>query len=671
MNRRGVFLGVLLLVLAFLLARFQESTAQDVDSMGRYKTVEVRTVQYIWELVSNSDGHVICQIILDHPNYPSVDETLTTCQSEIYPPEPTATSGTPAPSPTPTSTPVPGAVTPTPANTKEPFSTDNFLKGVSWRFITSREFMRTIKIPLPDLVVHLSAPTQPDQLFVTISAYEPVIGYQIIAVKGAMNGLEFSCPSSYCDVPISGDTVLDFWAVSSFGDESRHYQATIRELVTPDGKRLEISSINAIATFTDSCALAWGATLYQAPEWAQFPPSPEDLNTKKTYQYLAGQLLFRGIVKAPNCPGGGLASAATPNACGVDAASQTVIEWQNQFDVAIWDAARKVGVPPRIIKAILEQESQFWPGNSRIALYEYGLGQLSQAGADVVLRWDNDLFADICNGVLYNCGVVYGRLPSWMQATLRGGLLKALNAECATCANGIDLAKAHESIPIFTRTVRANCYQVNHVMKKHSAKASYEDMWRFTLLSYHSGYNCLDDALYLAQYNHKKTDWTNVAPLVKCSGGQAYVDNIFKSLNEFEPNRLIKPERKQPDSLPTFAPSPTPTRTPLPTATATPLPSKSHIRVMVFVDQNGNGTPETPERVNDLAVEVRFENGTVLTGTTRNGEADIDLTGQPVGLRGTVGLTGLFYTQRIRVPRDGEIPVIFRLEEPVLPPVLP
>ncbi|HYG33549.1 MAG TPA: hypothetical protein VEC99_02115, partial [Clostridia bacterium] len=543
MKRQGLFGVVLLVVFALLLLGSQKSTAQEGDTLDRHKTVEIRTVQYVWNLVSNSDGRVICQLIIEHEGTPTTEETLSICMGEIYPPEDTpAPTAEDSPEPTSTSTPLPSAATATPAPTEEPFTLENFFLTVSYRFIASREITRTVKIPLPDIVVHLSASDQPGNHFATITAYEPVYGYKITEIRGVLNGLEFSCAYHRCDVPISGDSVLDFWAVSSYGDESRHYAATVREVLKPEGKRLEITYVDAIATFSDSCSQIWGTTLYQAPDWALFPASPEELNTKKQYQFLAAKLITAGIVKASGCPGGGLYYEGAPNACGVEAATEAVIEWQNQFDVAIWDAARKTGIPPRLIKAIIEQETQFWPGNSRLANYEYGLGQLSQAGADVVLRWDNDLFADICSGLLYNCGIAYGQMPSWLQATLRGGLLKSMNAECATCNYGIDLAKAHESIPIFARTVRANCYQVNHMMRLKSLKASYEDMWRFTLLSYHSGYQCLDNALYLADYNDLDINWSSVSPLVKCYGGAEYVNNVMKSLQEFKVSQLVLPE---------------------------------------------------------------------------------------------------------------------------------
>jgi hypothetical protein len=60
-----------------------------------------------------------------------------------------------------------------------------------------------------------------------------------------------------------------------------------------------------------------------------------------------------------------------------------------------------------------------------------------------------------------------------------------------------------------------------------------------------------------------------------------------------------------------------------------------------------------------------------LTWQTVNGEVLIDLAGRPVSGDVVVSLPELFRTQRVRIVRDGEIPVVFRLEQPVVPPVLP
>jgi hypothetical protein len=116
---------------------------------------------------------------------------------------------------------------------------------------------------------------------------------------------------------------------------------------------------------------------------------PFQLNTRKTLHTLATQLILSGIVETNDCPAGGLSlSLDWPTACGLERASTAMIAWQNQFDEHIWLASRDQGIPPKVLKTLIEIESQFWPGNSRFYIDEIGLGQINQLGLDVLLRQD-------------------------------------------------------------------------------------------------------------------------------------------------------------------------------------------------------------------------------------------------------------------------------------------
>ena len=661
MNRRVLFFGILLATAALILAGVGGSNANQGGNTGRYKTVEISVTQYVWELVSNKDGRVICQIIVDYPTRPTNQETLTVCAEQIFPSEPT---------PLPLGTPTPASQIDAGA-APEPFDLAEFFASVSWRFVTTRQHVRTVQVPVQEMVVNLIVPPdQRDEFFVSIYAYEPVLGEQITGIYGVLNGWEFSCPSSRCDVPITTDSALEFWAVSSYGDESQHVMATLRVVRTIDGERIELSSLVPIVLYQDACSAIWGLPRTQFPAWAEFPALPDDLNTMEPYQYLAGQLIAAGVVNAQNCPGGGLYASGAPNQCGLDQAASAVIDWQNQYDVVIWSTAREIGIPPRLIKVMIEQESQFWPGNGRRALYEYGLAQLSQAGADVALRWDNALYQEICNGLFFDCGLAYGRLPSWLQATMRGGLMRAIDSECPTCPYGIDLARARDTIPIFARTLRSNCYQVKYLMDLRELKADYEDMWKFTFVSYHSGFQCLSTAITYLEYNKLPATWENASRFL-CSSGVSYVNDFWKSLDEFDLYRIRRADRSQLVARATFVPTPIPTVTSTPTVTPTVVRSMGRIRVLVYMDSNVNNYPEDAEKVEGVSVEARFADGTVLTAQTVRGEVIFDLSGRRVGDEVTVALPDLFRTLKVRVVRDGEIPAVFRLEEPVVPPALP
>lgn len=652
MNRRVLTWGVLLAISALMILGIRGSYADD-GTTGRFKTVEVQTTQYVWELVSNQDGRVICQAIVNHPTRPSNEETIQICADQIFPLSPT-----PMPAGTPQPTPV-------------PFNLADFFRSVTWRFIATQELTRTIKVPLPEIIINLTVPPgQSAPYYAIIAAYEPVFGQHITSITGVLNGIPFTCPAERCQVPIGADSAMEFWATSSLGDESKHMQAVLVVAYKENQTTLELASLVPATLFRDACGIAWGLPQTNLPAWSSLPASPDELNTMRSYQYLAGKLLAAGVVNASDCPGGGLMTNGGSNTCGLNATTQAVIDWQNHYDAAIWEAGRSLGVPPRLLKTVIGQESQFWPGNARHIYSEYGLAQLSQSGADVALRWDNDLFFSICSELVYDCSKIYGRLSAWMQATMRGGLVRAVNAECPTCPHGIDEGRAYESIPMIARTLRSNCLQVKYLMRGYTDNTSYEDLWRFTLVSYHSGYQCLKDALDGVDINQQPDDWRHVSAYLGCPGSILYVEEVWKALQEFNAYRYKPAEGERPAAAAVFEITPTPPR-PAPTSTPTPIPSFSHIRVLVYVDQNQNQYPDAGEYVDGIRVTVTFPDGQVYNATTTNGEAIIELTGQAVGSEVIVALPEVFRSQKVRVILDGELPVIFRLEQPVAPPALP
>jgi hypothetical protein len=103
--------------------------------------------------------------------------------------------------------------------------------------------------------------------------------------------------------------------------------------------------------------------------------------------------------------------------------------------------------------------------------------------------------------------------------------------------------------------------------------ASYEDLWKFTLVNYNAGPGCLTDAIAATSGAGEALTWENVSARLTpaCQGAIDYVDDISSLV--IPPTRTPSPTR-----TPTRPrPSPTPTFTPIfvgPTATAkiTPTP---------------------------------------------------------------------------------------------------
>ncbi len=357
---------------------------------------------------------------------------------------------------------------------------------------------------------------------------------------------------------------ITFRGFSTFGDSSGEVQATVQIIQRNDGFYPSLTSLSPFTLFNDTCAGLWGMNVGQPPKWAEFPQLPNQLNTNKTLHFLTSRLIFTGIVNARDCPGQGFLTASSPNACGLERARQAMIDWQNQYDPIIWSSARKIGIPPKIIKTLIEKESQYWPGNARNFIQEYGLAQMNEIGADVALRWNNDLFKQSCYGVLANCNIPYASLPTWQQAMICGNLMNFINADCPGCVNGLDQTTTNSSIEVTANVLKANCAQANFVMQQNFVKSSYEDMWKFTLASFHSGYQCLYDAVDTSFRAGETVNWANVSLHMQCPGGKDYVDEFWSTLLAFDANLKSPTTLERPAVLPTFLPTRTPIPTPVP-----------------------------------------------------------------------------------------------------------
>ncbi len=201
-------------------------------------------------------------------------------------------------------------------------------------------------------------------------------------------------------------------------------------------------------------------TVYTRPSWVSTASSvgamellsysvdPETLASSRSLLYLAGRMIKNGMIAADDCPGGGLLPSGAANRCGEARAQETVVEWQNQFDEAIIQAAEQTQVPPRLLKNLFVQESQLWPGieYSLSSSDEFGLGHMTEAGADTLLTWNTAYFKSLCTQMLGDdaCESGYVFMPAGQRAILRGIVLRQVGAECRTCPWGVDLRQAQK-----------------------------------------------------------------------------------------------------------------------------------------------------------------------------------------------------------------------------------
>jgi hypothetical protein len=541
------------------------------------------------------------------------------------------------------------------------------------------------------LFAFIEAPAGPvPQPYVILRAISSLPTRISVTIRGFVNAEEFVCTESPCAIPLRTSSRLVFAAYADSGESSETVIASVSVTQTDEGYFVTIDSVSQFTLFANSCSLAWGVSDEAGVTWDDFVQFPRELNTGKTLHNLATQLLLSGIVDASDCPAGGLSVGLDwPTACGLERARGAMIEWQNQYDEYIWLASRSQGIPPKIIKTLIEVETQFWPGNARRFLDEYGLGQVSQLGVDVLLRRDPTLYLQVCPSVLSDCNRPYVSLEPEQQRMIRGAVVSLMDVSCPTCEYGFDLNKAKESIPLIAMLFKANCQQVDHILSlavvpdpdadEATATAaaatlaaggdtdttSYEDLWRFTFLSYHSGQNCLYEAVQDTRRDDLPITWENVEERIECRGGADYVNAFMNNLQAFDFYRLDTGESSAVIGAPTFIP----TRTPVPTPTV--FVSDATVRVQVFMDRNGNAAPDEGEWIDAMTVLLETSTNQQITQRTQNGIAIFDMSGFTPGIGINVSLPGLYRNERFQLPQEGEVVVTFMFEQPPLPTSIP
>jgi len=526
--------------------------------------------------------------------------------------------------------------------------------------------------------------------YVILTAFASIPRTGSVEIRGFVNSQEFICTESPCAIFLQAGSRLIFRAYANTGESSDEVVASVSVIQNLDGYRVTIDTVNQFTAFTDACSRTWGVFDQENSSWASFVQFPYQLNTDKTLHTLTARLILNGVVDASSCPAGGLSLGLDwPTACGLEKASAVVTAWQNQFDGYIWLASRDHGIPPKILKTVIDYESQFWPGNSRFYVDEVGLGQINQLGIDVLLRRDATYYQKVCSSVLSDCSRPYASLEPSQQRLIRGAVVSSVDATCPTCDFGVDLGKAKESIDLIASLLQANCQQVDAILKQpfkvdpdaDAATATavvatvaaggakpgptYEDLWRFTLFSYHSGISCFQKSLLDVKKNGLGVNWGGLQQELNCKGGDSYVNGFMDSLFAFD-SYLYDPS----DLLASIAvPTIVPTRTPVPTPTV--YISSARIIVRVYIDRNGNNQPDAGEWIDAMTVQVTVSNSQQITQRTQNGIAIFDMSGYPPNSGIDVSLPGLYRNKTFLLPEQGDVTVEFKFEQPSLPTSLP
>jgi len=380
-----------------------------------------------------------------------------------------------------------------------------------------------------------------------LTGLEPLTDYTITGIQGLYENQPFNC-SADCRLrlPVTNEDTftIQFWAYSSYGDSTEVFDAKIRVAMSDEGNPdrsfwyVDVLSSQWAGIPVATCVQEWGVfpPIGGPPEWLSTPTQSETLGTEVPYSYLAANLIRQGVVDASSCADGGLVEDGGASACGMEVARPAVTEWQNQFDSVILQVAKDTGVPAHLVKNLFATESQFWPGKT--TKDDVGLGQLTEHGADTTFLWNPPFFYQFCPLVMDSgrCDKGYLHLNDKQQEYLRQSLISAVNATCENCPLGIDFDRANFSIGVFAHTLLANCGQTGQLVKNVTGDtageaASYEDLWKFTLVNYNAGPGCLGDALDVAYGEDKELNWENVSSHLAgaCAGAVDYVNKISSS----------------------------------------------------------------------------------------------------------------------------------------------
>jgi hypothetical protein len=485
--------------------------------------------KYFWWMIRWGENDVECKIKIDHDGMPTPGDVYVDCGEDIYE----------------------EWVEQKPCTEHD----INLCKGFYMVLINSEPAQKQIsaKLPAPSVQVTLencnpvyssSTSICENEPILVLTGLEPLSGYTITGIEGLYEGQPFNCGAECrLRLPITNEDIftLQFWAYSSYGDSSEMFEAKIRVAITDEGNPdrsfwyVDVLSSQWAGIPVATCVEAWGVfpPIGGPPEWLSTPTQSETLGTEVPYSYLAANLIKKGVVDASSCMHGGLLEDGGANACGMEIARTAVTEWQNQFDEIIMQVAKDTGVPAHLVKNLFATESQFWPGNS--VKNDVGLGQLTEHGADTAFLWNPPFFRQFCPLVMDSeeCDKGYLHMDKEQMEYVRQSLISAVNATCETCPLGIDLERANFSIGVVAHTLLANCGQAGQLVENITddiagESASYEDLWKFTLVNYNAGPGCLGDALDVTYGEDQELTWENVSSHLAgvCEGAVDYVNKI-------------------------------------------------------------------------------------------------------------------------------------------------
>ncbi|MBN2047006.1 MAG: hypothetical protein JW750_04100 [Anaerolineaceae bacterium] len=485
---------------------------------------------YYWALTRWSDKRVVCMLEITHEDLPTGNEILEQCGYDLY---------------------NEWVSTPTcePASTGGDTST---CAGLYLRFFTSVEEEEdagtgeettvveptitgqegvSVRLRISNCVPGTECEEAPKLTFV--AAVEGAVEVPV-GIAARVGSTQMSCEGRWCEFTLPGTPTkgqeVEYWAYYADGRHSPHQTFMLRNVALEDGKYRFDTIAEDLREYAPYGSMLWNVfPTLNHENWDMFmtPGSAVDLATDFNYALLAGKLIWYGYASGKDCANSGLLSNGAADACGIWAARDEIVRWQNQFDTLIYQYAIENEVPPHVLKAMIAQESQFWPEWDN--LDEFGLGRLTDYGLDMILIWNEPFFKQVCeeNFSQFLCQNGYFGLPMSDRALLRGSTLIAVGTDA--------------EIDLLAKALAASMAQTTYVVesetgRKVSDKVSYEDMWAFSLANYHSGIGCMMDAIGEVESRNQKLEWDNVSVFLQqkeyCAGAASYIDRIFYYADE-------------------------------------------------------------------------------------------------------------------------------------------
>ena len=539
-NQRTLHFWLISLLVAFVALLFATSAgfAAPAPPPGpdRYKVTLVKYTVYDWYMATFKLNEIVCKIVVDYEGTPTLEDIYIDCGDVL----------------------TDKWVAQEPCLKLKTNKCDGYYIFPTGSYPAEKEV--AVELPAPavwlDVIDCSAVPSQFTSVCeyipkLVLTAQEPLSEYRITRVEGKLNGQSFACEGETCILELEptgeNGVLLEFWAYSTYGDSSKKFTAQVRltqaDFGNPDATSwfLDVRSSQWKGVPLASCAATWQVfpPVGGPPDWLATPNHISGLSSNIPYNYLAANLIRQGVVDVSGCPNGGLSSddnGATE--CGLEAAREAVNAWQNRFDSLIIEVAKETGVPAQMLKNLFARESQFWPGTV-LPGGDTGLGQITDQGADTTFLWNPLFYNSFCPLVLSEeaCGAGYMNLEQDQQEMLRFALVNSVNATCADCPLGIDLARANYSVTVFAHTLMANCQQASQVVWNYSERKlpgqlniTYEDMWKFTLVNYNAGGGCLAEALQQAHTSDEELTWELVSPHLApaCRAAIGYVEDISR-----------------------------------------------------------------------------------------------------------------------------------------------